>query len=73
MPNPDETLSILLNGEAREFVAGSTVADLVKQLDIASGRFAVELNREIVPKSQLEHRALQSGDKLEIIGFVGGG
>jgi thiamine biosynthesis protein ThiS len=36
-------------------------------------RVAVELNLEIVPRSQWETTALKNGDKLEVVHFVGGG
>ena len=66
-------MTIELNGEAKEVPEGATVADLVKLLDLASGRFAVEVNKAIVPRSQLAERSLTAGDHVEIIGFVGGG
>jgi len=66
-------LSIVLNGEARSLAAGTTLATLVDQLELAKGRFAVEVNEEIVPRSQLAERPLAAGDRVEIIGFVGGG
>ena len=36
-------------------------------------RVAVELNREIVPRSQWDETQLRDGDHLEIVHFVGGG
>ena len=66
-------MSIQLNGAVREVAPGATVADLVTQLDLSAGRFAVEVNQQIVPRSQLADVTLQTGDRVEIIGFVGGG
>lgn len=66
-------MTIQLNGTVREIAPGATVADLVTQLDLTAGRFAVEVNQQIVPKSRLGEQALQNGDRIEIIGFVGGG
>jgi sulfur carrier protein len=66
-------MTILINGATRQIAPGATVADIVTQLDLASGRFAVEVNQQIVPRSQLAARSLQTGDRVEIIGFVGGG
>ena len=36
-------------------------------------RVAVELNREIVPRTQWDETQLSEGDRLEIVHFVGGG
>jgi sulfur carrier protein len=36
-------------------------------------RVAVELNFQIVPRSQWEATVLKDSDKLEVVHFVGGG
>jgi sulfur carrier protein len=67
------SISITVNGNARSFEAGATVAQLLEQLDTAGKRVAVERNGEIVPKSQHGSTELNSGDRLEIVIAVGGG
>jgi sulfur carrier protein len=62
-----------INGEQREFPDGLTVAALVAQLGMKPDRVAVELNLEIVPRTNWEATSLQNGDKLEVVHFVGGG
>jgi len=63
-----------INGKPRSFDATNfTVADLVQHLDLAGKRLAVERNGEIVPRSQFSSTPLADGDKLEIVGAVGGG
>ncbi|HEY7405315.1 MAG TPA: sulfur carrier protein ThiS [Candidatus Angelobacter sp.] len=62
-----------INGDPREFPDGLTVAALVAQLGMKPDRVAVELNLEIVPRAKWETTALKSGDKLEVVHFVGGG
>lgn len=62
-----------INGEQRDFPGGLTVAALVAQLGMKPDRVAVELNLEIVPRTQWDTTALNTGDKLEIVHFVGGG
>lgn len=62
-----------INGEQREFSDGLTIAALVTQLGMKPDRVAVELNLEIVPRSQWEMTTLKGGDKLEVVHFVGGG
>ncbi len=36
-------------------------------------RIAVEINGEILPKSEYDSSVLKDGDKVEIVNFVGGG
>src|ERR1041384_4654866 len=62
-----------INGEEREFPDGLTVAALVAQLGMKQDRVAVELNLEIVPRTAWDNTTLKSGDKLEVVHFVGGG
>jgi sulfur carrier protein len=45
----------------------------VQQLELVGKRLAIERNGEIVPRSQFEATQLADGDKLEIVGAVGGG
>jgi thiamine biosynthesis protein ThiS len=62
-----------INGEARDFPDGLTVASLVEQLGMKADRVAVELNLEIVARATWDATPLKDGDKLEIVHFVGGG
>ncbi len=65
-------MDIILNGESRT-VACRTVAELLELLGIDPRRVAVELNMEILPKAEYGAKALSSGDRIEIVHFVGGG
>ena len=66
-------IQIQLNGEARCIAAGTTVADLIEQLGHAGRRVAVEVNREIVPKSRHAEHPLGDGDIVELVHALGGG
>ena len=63
---------VTVNGIPAE-VSGSSIAQLVAQGGYQPQRVAVELNEQIVPKAQYETTVVQDGDKVEIVGFVGGG
>ena len=66
------TKTITLNGAPHHSEA-TTIADLVRELDLSPEKVAVERNGEIVPRSTLGEAALAEGDVLEIVHFVGGG
>jgi len=69
-----QLIQITINGNSRTFDADiTTVAALIEKLGLVGKRLAIELNGEIVPKSTFSQVSLQSGDKLEIVGAVGGG
>lgn len=66
-------MHVHVNGESRETRGGTTVADLLRELDICSERVAVEVNLEILDRNEFDRRGLQDGDRVEIIAFIGGG
>jgi sulfur carrier protein len=66
-------LRVTVNGEELRFAEGATVADLLKRLDVANPRVAVERNRDILPKAQYAGTALVEGDVFEVVELVGGG
>lgn len=69
----DGTLSIRVNGEHRRVSVGLTLAGLAGELGLDPAKVAVERNLEIVPRSTLAAVAVEDGDELEIVHFVGGG
>jgi thiamine biosynthesis protein ThiS len=67
------TIEITLNGEPREVSSDITVADLVDSLGMKRERVAIERNREVVRRADWEVVRLQTGDRIELVHFVGGG
>lgn len=63
---------IELNGEPHQTQADS-VAALIAELGLPGRKIAVERNLEIVPKSAYAETEVTSGDRIEIVHFVGGG
>jgi thiamine biosynthesis protein ThiS len=68
-----KSLNLTVNGESRTFTGPLSVAGLVAALGLDTRKVAVELNREIVPRSTYAGAALRDGDALEIVHFIGGG
>jgi len=67
-------IHLTINGNPRQFdVATLTVAELVQTLGLTGKRLAIERNGDIVPRGLFAETALNDGDKLEIVGAVGGG
>ncbi|MCQ4260770.1 sulfur carrier protein ThiS [Stutzerimonas stutzeri] len=66
-------MHIQLNGERYELPDGQSVADLLQRLELTGRRLAVELNRDIVPRSQHVATVLVEGDHVEVVHAIGGG
>ena len=68
-----ETITLIVNGEPRVLAAPASVASLLATLGLDLRKVAVERNEEIVSRSRYAETALASGDRLEIVHFIGGG
>ena len=68
------TFELIVNGALQRLPAQpSTVGDLVRALNLAGKRIAVERNGEIVPKGRYEETPVTLDDRFEIVAAVGGG
>jgi thiamine biosynthesis protein ThiS len=66
-------MELLVNGEPKSCAEATSLAGFIEQLGMKGDRVAVELNREIVPRTTWDKVQLHDGDRLEIVHFVGGG
>ncbi len=66
-------MNIQLNGETRQLATAPTLTELLAAEGLAERRVAVEVNGEIVPRSQHPAHRLQDGDVVEIVHALGGG
>lgn len=69
----DATITISVNGQPRSTQPGANVSDLLRELGLDGGRVAIERNLEILPRPQWPQTLVASGDRYEIVQFVGGG
>jgi thiamine biosynthesis protein ThiS len=73
MALPEGFVTVIVNGEERLVADGRTIADLLAELRLGGRRIAVEMNRDIVPRTEYSSRSIRDGDRIEIVQFVGGG
>jgi sulfur carrier protein len=64
---------ITLNGDRHEVPESTTLSDLLATLDMQNRRFAVEINEQLIPRSEHATRPLHSDDQVEIVQAIGGG
>ncbi|MCG8380033.1 MAG: sulfur carrier protein ThiS [Proteobacteria bacterium] len=65
-------MQVLLNGDPHSLEQDYTIEKLIGNLDI-DGKFAVEINQNIIPRSQYSSTQLKPGDNIEIVQAIGGG
>ena len=68
-----DTIQLTVNGEGHQAQAGQSLAAFVEALELDPAKVAIERNGEIAPRSTYGEVALEEGDRLEIVHFVGGG
>mgnify|MGYP000379109149 FL=1 len=66
-------IKIKINGKKLEVNQSSTVASIVKKLNIPLNKVAIEINREIINKKKIKNIKVKNKDNLEIVYFIGGG
>ncbi|MEP1215281.1 MAG: sulfur carrier protein ThiS [Marinobacter sp.] len=66
-------MQVQVNGDAMELPDEATVAVLIDRLALAGKRLAVEVNEDIVPRSQHTEFTLSDGDRVEVVHAIGGG
>lgn len=66
-------MEITVNGVRQEATPGISLTQLLANLNILPERVAVEINLAVIDRKTYNQTALQAGDQIEIIGFVGGG
>ena len=66
-------MNITLNGNPTEVPDNLSASDLLRSLELADKRLALEVNREIVPRSAFSNYTINPGDQVEIVHAIGGG
>lgn len=67
-----QTIQVILNGETLQ-TAHTHLQALLDEMGQKTGRFAVEVDGELIPKSQLANINLTDNIKIEVVQAVGGG
>ncbi|MDN5621086.1 MAG: sulfur carrier protein ThiS [Psychrobacter sp.] len=64
--------TISVNGKNLQ-TTHQTVQLVVNELGLSQGRYAVEVNGELIPKSELAQLRIVEGMNIEVVQAVGGG
>lgn len=66
-------MKLRVNGEEQHFPSDISLKELISQMGLKDLRFAVAINREVIPRSELLKVQIKDGDDIEIVHAVGGG
>jgi len=65
-------MEVTLNGDPCTIVNDLTIEKFLTTLDLG-GKFAIEINQHIIPRSEYSQTSLQPGDIIEVVQAIGGG
>ncbi len=71
--NNKNKIKIIVNGKQLRVDLKFSIKNLINKLKMPLNRVSIELNREIINKKHINKIFLKSGDKIEIVHFIGGG
>ncbi|MHC4394640.1 MAG: sulfur carrier protein ThiS [Planctomycetota bacterium] len=67
-------MKLIVNGKKADFVDDLTVSELLAEQNVKMPEMvSVELNGQILKKTEFEEKTLDDGDKVEFLYFMGGG
>ena len=65
-------MEVTLNGNSHSIASSSTLNDLILELKL-DGKYAIEINQSIIPRSEYALTKIRPGDAIEIVQAIGGG
>ncbi len=67
-------MKLIMNGKEKNLAEGLTISQLLIEQKVKMPEMvSVELNGQILTRSEFESRTLNEGDKVEFLYFMGGG
>lgn len=66
-------MEIKINGENKKINHAVKISEVISKIGLSPEKIVVEHNFKIIPRQEWQKIALQEGDNLEIVSFVGGG
>ena len=66
-------IKIFINGDLKKFPSETNIVSVLESLNISSKHIAIEINENLVFRSDWQKTNLKDGDKVEIVKAIGGG
>ena len=71
--NKKNKIKIIVNGKQITVKFKFSLKNLIDKLKLPLNKVAIEINKEIINKKNIKKIFLKTGDKLEVVHFIGGG
>ena len=71
--NKKNKIKIIFNGKQMTVKFKFSLKNLIDKLKLPLNKVAIEVNREIINKKNINKIILKKNDKIEVVHFIGGG
>ena len=66
-------IQIYINGKKKKINSNCNLVDIVEEYSLKNQLVAVEINQEVIPKSNYNTKKINKNDRIEILELIGGG
>ena len=66
-------ITIYINGKKKLVNTDCCLLDILEEFNVKSNFIAIEVNKEVIPKSKYSTKKILKGDSIEIVQMIGGG
>ena len=66
-------IQIYINVKKKNINSNCNVIDILKEYSLINKLVAVEINQEVIPKSNYKTKKINKNDRVEIVELIGGG
>ena len=69
----NKKIQIYINGKKKNINVNHNLINILEDFSLQNKLVAIELNREVVPKSKYKTKRINQNDRIEILELIGGG
>ena len=66
-------IKIFINGDLKKIPQETNIVSVLESLNISTKHIAIEINEDLVFRSDWQETNLKDGDRVEIVKAIGGG
>ena len=66
-------IQIYINGKKKNININCNLINILEEYSLKNKMVAIEINKEVIPKSNYKTKKLNKNDRIEILELIGGG
>ena len=66
-------IQIFINGKKKNINSNYNLINIIEEYSLKNKLIAVEINQEVIPKSNYKTQKINKNDRIEILELIGGG